>query len=1335
MLLHTFSTLLAKLNPTGDTPQNFKRSLGRSLTVWAVLALVSLVAFLLVKYALANWLGVAKHADLAAILWLLPTTVFIEPGYHLLMARFGKTTLTPLRTPLHNLWPAQHRTVEMRGVVLHIARALWGLVFFVAVGVTLIGLQATYEKSIVPLAATPNLDVFRVTLKQAEALAQIGLPIQTFGILLVGIRYLFIAALASSGLFIFWQRSNHLVAYLLSLFLVVFAVTVGVPQDSLITRYPFLYHLAETLQAIATALLTLILFIFPNGRLTPEWVRRLVLPWLITAAIWACLPAAPFNINYSETWDSTLALSVAHNTLWVGLGFASMIHRYFKIASPTERDQMRLVLKTWLGGFVIGNIRVVVPAATFALGIQVDGWLRLLWTFGFFALFGVAFVVCGLAFVVSVFQHQTWETQKLRRTTVYNAMLGLVLFATAVCVALLGWMVFTAITDNPLITQLAALIIALIPAALVFGLLQKVLNGHFHRQRIDANQALITFAHDLRPETNPDFVHAALLDRCLTLLQASYGAILVYTDTDTPRILAKRGFTTQTRQHLENPAGELATRYFPLILMVNATPKILLALGPHLSEQDYHAAEHSLVQGLIQCVHDWESHRERTLLAQQITVHHHSPTGQAEALAQAWLAAPESMLLNVDALATQASADSDAALSSVLEALPLAAAHLGSPALRTLAEGYRLLCHGRETPEVIGSGLRTVIGALSQSQGRSWQQADATIAICRTLLRWLAPESLTQIADSREEARALYGQMAAQDDNAIPLAAALGALRPVWQAILASEEPAHVRQRLSGLDEALSQINRLQLATLPGPAHIVARHVVASWQALITQARQTLQAVASLHLHVTSHRAVIHDHDHVITLATEIQNIGLGKASQVRLEWLGAGERDIDIALIEHTHLPGELDAGASISVLSRIGLSKQIDTQTLHLRARLRYQDGTDQPRSHDFEAVIDVFHAPKYDQRIGNPYRIGTPLPAESHLFMGREDDMAWLAQTLALGHNHIVLVGQTRMGKTSLLKQLQTQLSHQFAPIFLDVQRLGIDGAINAGAGLSNFLLDIALEICASLNLAAPDATLFEQRPMQTFEREFLPDVLQALGNRKLLLLFDESEELESRVLRGKLDDAVFAWLRHLMQHHPRLVFVFVGAHPLDNLNANRWLVSLNAAQMRLGPLSHRKAVQLITQPVEDQLVFDTLAIDHLLQLASGHPYFVQVMCRVLVDLANLERRTYVLADHIELALPRALELSAGQLVDIWNESTPQEQRLLRAISQQVSGAGWIAQASLISTVWHDQTSDASAALQRLVRRNILKLRQHTSADSADNADVGWELGIMGRWLQLG
>ena len=134
MLLHTFSTLLAKLNPAGGTPQNFKRSLGRSLTVWAVLALVSLVAFLLVKYALANWLGVAKHAELAAILWLLPTTVFIEPGYHLLMARFGKTTLTPLRTPLHNLWPAQHRTVEMRGVVLHIARALWGLVFFVAVG-------------------------------------------------------------------------------------------------------------------------------------------------------------------------------------------------------------------------------------------------------------------------------------------------------------------------------------------------------------------------------------------------------------------------------------------------------------------------------------------------------------------------------------------------------------------------------------------------------------------------------------------------------------------------------------------------------------------------------------------------------------------------------------------------------------------------------------------------------------------------------------------------------------------------------------------------------------------------------------------------------------------------------------------------------------------------------------------------------------------------------------------------------------------------------------------------------------------------------------------------
>src|SRR5262245_26277069 len=71
-------------------------------------------------------------------------------------------------------------------------------------------------------------------------------------------------------------------------------------------------------------------------------------------------------------------------------------------------------------------------------------------------------------------------------------------------------------------------------------------------------------------------------------------------------------------------------------------------------------------------------------------------------------------------------------------------------------------------------------------------------------------------------------------------------------------------------------------------------------------------------------------------------------------------------------------------------------------------------------------------------NPYIAGTPLRRVKGFF-GRADALEWVARELSNPDtNALVLYGQRRIGKTSLLMQLQRTLpSERFLPVYFDLQ----------------------------------------------------------------------------------------------------------------------------------------------------------------------------------------------------------------------------------------------------------------------------------------------------------
>jgi hypothetical protein len=269
------------------------------------------------------------------------------------------------------------------------------------------------------------------------------------------------------------------------------------------------------------------------------------------------------------------------------------------------------------------------------------------------------------------------------------------------------------------------------------------------------------------------------------------------------------------------------------------------------------------------------------------------------------------------------------------------------------------------------------------------------------------------------------------------------------------------------------------------------------------------------------------------------------------------------------------------------------------------------------------------------------------------------------------------------------------------------------------MANFFYDLALTIGDTLadqgiDLPEPKVEDFQERPSGAFERGFLPAVFEVIGGRQLLLLFDEFEELEMRVQSGKLDPTIFPFFRHLMQHGGDLGFVFVGTHRLEALSSDYWSIFFNIALYKhVAFLSEEAAQALIVEPVADAergLRYDDLAVDKMLRVTAGHPYFLQLICHALVVRANRERRGYLTIQDVNGILEEMVELGEAHFAFLWEQSSPREQLILASLTRLLGRELTVAAAQVTELLGERgitmEVREATETLRRLVERDIVR-----------------------------
>jgi tetratricopeptide (TPR) repeat protein len=314
-------------------------------------------------------------------------------------------------------------------------------------------------------------------------------------------------------------------------------------------------------------------------------------------------------------------------------------------------------------------------------------------------------------------------------------------------------------------------------------------------------------------------------------------------------------------------------------------------------------------------------------------------------------------------------------------------------------------------------------------------------------------------------------------------------------------------------------------------------------------------------------------------------------------------------------------------------------------------------------------------------NPYIAGSSVGGTS-AFIGRDDILRDVRQVLRHPkENAIVLYGQRRIGKTSVLQELEAKLPQKDAyhPVLFDL--LG-----KVHHSLENVLRDLADTISEALEKGKVH---LGSDPKTEFRKIWLPNLLNHLETKSLVLLFDEFDALDDPTYKKTSQD-FFHYLRDLLFHvNPReglnperISFVFVIGRNIDDMDNIASALFKNIKTKRVSLLNHDDTVKLIRFSVNNKsLQWSNEAIEGVWQLTNGHPFLTQCLCsHVWENLYGDEPNVppIVTLKNIEAAIPKTLESSKSALEWLWGGLPPAERIVISALAD--TGAEVISESHL-------------------------------------------------------
>ena len=295
-------------------------------------------------------------------------------------------------------------------------------------------------------------------------------------------------------------------------------------------------------------------------------------------------------------------------------------------------------------------------------------------------------------------------------------------------------------------------------------------------------------------------------------------------------------------------------------------------------------------------------------------------------------------------------------------------------------------------------------------------------------------------------------------------------------------------------------------------------------------------------------------------------------------------------------------------------------------------------------------------------NPYVIGRPI--DQQLFFGRESLFLTIQDHIQHNSNIILLHGQRRIGKSSVIRNIPHGLNdlHEFVFVTFNLEHY-------SQKSLSEILADLAQEILHDLSLDDENIKLPEITELELdtgiFSHQFLPQVYQLLENKNLVLVLDEFDALMNSN-NPELLEQVYKYLSSLININKKLFLILL----IEQRSVNKHRISKifkDVPVREIGLLNEESTTNLIIKPAENILEYEEDAIKAIFDLSAGHPYFTQAICFTIFGRAREEDKWTVSSEDVKLIINKAIELAEAGLTWFWDGFSILEKVVFAAIAE--------------------------------------------------------------------
>lgn len=407
------------------------------------------------------------------------------------------------------------------------------------------------------------------------------------------------------------------------------------------------------------------------------------------------------------------------------------------------------------------------------------------------------------------------------------------------------------------------------------------------------------------------------------------------------------------------------------------------------------------------------------------------------------------------------------------------------------------------------------------------------------------------------------------------------------------------------------------------------------------------------------------------------------------------------------------------------------------------------------DFDVASLATGADGIGETLGSPYICGKPVkPERSDMFFGRQDLLKTIQRSVVKSGNVILLEGNRRAGKSSVLWHLEGATAIPgWLGVYCSLQEA--EGGSEAGIPTAEVFRTIAYAIVQSIrelkgSATLPDGTtidkttkmginralrkgISEERPFPDF-REYLELVLEQLAEQDLgmLLMLDEFDKLQEGIDNKVTSPQVPENIRFLVQSLPRFSAILTGSRRLKRMRQEYWS-ALFGLGTRFGVTSLLKpdAERLITEPVKKFYSFSKQAVDQCFELTAGQPYLLQCLCERIFDSAVTSGLKSVSVDHVDRAV-QALVKDNEHFASLWDYTEFDRRRFLLCLLWKERDADVPMKLGVIEAKLEEAGVELREELLIADLEELIELELVDRNGESSSAHYSLSIPMMGQWI---